>query len=87
MNILPLLAEFLGTFLFLTVIIMTGNWLAIGGSLSLIGYYIQNISGGNLNPAVSVAMYLKGSLTGGEMLTFIMSQLLAAVAAVYVTSL
>jgi len=87
MNILPLITEFLGTFLFIVVIIITGNWIAIGASLAVIGYSIQNISGGHVNPAVSIAMYLKGSLKGGELITYIIAQIVAAISAVYVTSL
>ena len=78
MNYLSLVAEFLGTFLLLTVIFFTGNWLAIGTTLAGIVYVI-----GNVNPAVSVAMFLNGSINGAELLTYAVVQVLGAVAAYY----
>ena len=48
------LAEFLGTGFFVYVILATGNPLAIGAALALIILITSNISGGHINPAVSV---------------------------------
>ena len=48
--------EFIGTLLFLYVIIATGNFAAIGAVLSLLIYLGGPISGGYFNPAVTVMM-------------------------------
>jgi aquaporin Z len=83
MNIVPILAEFLGTFFLLTAILFTGNWLAIGLTLSGIIYVIGNVSGGHVNPAVSIALYLKGSLGLNELVPYIVAQVLGGVGALY----
>jgi aquaporin Z len=83
LNIVPLLGEFLGAFLFLLTILFTGNWAAIGAALAVLIYILGPISGGHVNPAVSLAMYVKGSLDGAEFLAYTVSQLFGAVAAVY----
>jgi aquaporin Z len=83
LNIVPLLGEFLGAFLFLLTILFTGNWAAIGAALAVLIYILGPISGGHVNPAVSLAMYVKGSLGGAEFLAYTVSQLFGAVAAVY----
>jgi aquaporin Z len=83
MNIVPLLAEFLGTFSLLAAILFTGNWLAIGLALAGIIFVIGNVSGGHVNPAVSVAMYLKGSLGMNELLGYVVAQVLGAIASLY----
>ena len=83
MNIVPFLAEFLGTFFLLASILFTGNWLAIGLTLAGVIFVIGNVSGGHVNPAVSIAMYMKGSLGLNELLPYIVAQVLGAVASLY----
>lgn len=76
-------AEFVGTFFFLLVILSTaGNAYLTGGALALIILIIGTISGGNVNPAVSFAMYLKGMLSPVELIYYIIAQLLGASGAV-----
>ncbi len=82
--IVPLLAEFLGTFLLLTAIFYTGNFLAIGAALALVVFLFGNISGGHVNPAVSLAMYLKGSLSVTELALYIVAQALGAASSLYI---
>jgi aquaporin Z len=83
MNIVPYLAEFLGAFLLLASILFTGNWLAIGLTLAGIVFVIGNVSGAHVNPAVSVAMYMKGSLSSTELIGYIVAQVLGAVSSLY----
>ena len=52
----PLIVEFLGTLVFLYVILATVNFAAIGATLALVIYLGGPISGGNFNPAVTVMM-------------------------------
>ena len=59
MNVLPLFAEFLGTFLFVLSILVTGNAVVIGATLALIVWLLSKISGGHVNPAVTLAFFLK----------------------------
>ena len=80
MNVLTFIAEFLGTFLLLTAIFVTGNWLAIGATLATVVIVTGNVSGGHANPAVSLALYLKGTLTQVEFGGYVLAQALGAAA-------
>jgi aquaporin Z len=83
MKFLTLVSEGTGAFLLLTSILFTGNWLVIGLTLAAIIYITGNISGGHVNPAVSIVMYLKGSINATECVTYSVSQILGAVLALY----
>ena len=83
MKLLALLSECVGTFLLLTSILFTGNWLIIGLTLAGVLYITGNTSGGHMNPAVSVAMYLKGAINASECLGYSLSQILGSVIALY----
>lgn len=81
---LPLLAEFLGTFLLiLSILASGGNPFVIGATLALIVLLIGKLSGAHVNPAVSLAMLVKGSLTAMEFASYTAVQLLGGVASVY----
>ena len=83
MNTFPFLVEFLGTFLLLISILATGNAFIIGATLALIILLIGGISGAHVNPAVSLAMLIKGAITSAEFGGYAVSQLLGATAAFY----
>jgi glycerol uptake facilitator-like aquaporin len=78
------LAEFLGTFLLLISILATGNALVIGLTLSLIIFLVGGLSGANVNPAVSLAMLINGSLSVTDFVVYSIVQLAGGAAAVYV---
>lgn len=78
------LAEFLGTLFFMYVIIATGNPLAIGAALALAILMTANISGGMINPAVTIAMAAAGKLDVNEIIPYILSQVFGALVAVQV---
>ena len=80
---LPLLAEFLGTFLLVLSIIASGNPWVIGLTLAIIIVLVGGLSGAHVNPAVSLAMYLRGSLTIMEYTAYVAVQLLGATASLY----
>lgn len=81
---LPLLAEFLGTFLLtLSILASGGNAWVIGGTLALVVLLVGSLSGANVNPAVSLAMYLKGALSTQEFMSYAVVQLLGATASLY----
>nr|QDY51738.1 major intrinsic protein [Mimiviridae sp. ChoanoV1] len=73
--------EFIGTFIFLSVILTTGEAFAIGLALAVAIYFGAGVSGGHFNPAVSVMMYLKKAINDKELLMYIISQVLGGIAA------
>ena len=79
---LPFIAEFVGVLVFVYVILATGNPVAIGATLTAIIYAVRNISGGHINPAVSIAMNLAGKLKTTNLIGYIAAQILGATAAV-----
>jgi aquaporin Z len=83
MNVLPLVAEFFGTFALLMAIFVTGNAFVIGGTLAVLVLLLGDVSGSHVNPAVSLAMLLKGAISSSEFVTYSMAQLAGAAAAFY----
>jgi aquaporin Z len=83
MNTLPIISEFLGSFLLLLSILATGNAFVIGATLTIIILLIGGVSGAHVNPAVSVAMYLKGGLSLNELLTYSAAQVVGGASALY----
>jgi aquaporin Z len=81
MNLLAMLSECIGTFLLVVAILFTGHWLIIGLTLAGVIYISGNISGGHMNPAVSIVMFLKGSMDASECIAYSFSQILGAVIA------
>jgi glycerol uptake facilitator-like aquaporin len=75
------LVEFIGTILFVYVILVTGNPLAIGATLALVIMIAAPISGGHINPAVSVVMASAGKLPTTELLPYVVSQVLGGLVA------
>jgi glycerol uptake facilitator-like aquaporin len=68
------LVELVGTFIFLVVVISTGNPIAIG--LVLIGliFFALWISGGYFNPAITLLGFLNNSLDGTQFVLFLIAQ-------------
>jgi aquaporin Z len=75
------LVEFVGTFVFLYVILATGNFLAIGAALALCIFLGGKISGGNFNPAVTVMMVAAKKQHMGTLFPYIAAQVLGGLAA------
>jgi len=69
------LAEFIGTLIFVSVILVTGNPWAIGAALALVIWLTASISGGHMNPAVSLVMASSGKLTTTDLLPYIVAQI------------
>ncbi len=83
------LSELVGTFFFLSVILITIDttkkgyfkgdaWLKIAFALGAAVALTGNISGGNLNPAVSLMLYLNGELTLENLGVYVVAQLIGA---------
>ena len=75
------LAEFLGTLFLVYVILATGNPLAIGAALAIGIFLSAGVSGGHLNPVVSVVMAAKGRLETTDLIPYIIAQLSGALIA------
>jgi len=69
------LAEFLGTFLFLSVVVSTTNPVLIAGALLTVILLIGNISGCHVNPAISVMLWAKGSLSNKDLVGYVAAQI------------
>lgn len=81
---IALLAEFFGTFLLtLAVLASGGSAIAIGGTLAIIVALVGKVSGAHVNPAVSAAMYAKGTLDEKELTAYVVSQIAGAVASFF----
>ena len=70
------LVEFLGTMFLVFTIFATNNWVAIGGSLGIAVLLGGAISGGSFNPAVTISYYASGKLSAGEVLPYIIVEIL-----------
>ena len=75
------LVEFLGTAFFVYVILATGNPLAIGASLALVILLTTSISGGHINPAVSIVMASVGKLPTNELVPYCLAQIFGGLTA------
>jgi glycerol uptake facilitator-like aquaporin len=74
--------EFIGTFIFFSVILQHGQAIPIAIALAAVIYFGGSTSGGHFNPGVSLMMFLKGSLTSSDMIQYVAVQCMAAYAAV-----
>ena len=78
------LAEYIGAFFFILAIFSSGgNPLIIGAALALVIFFIGSVSGGHVNPAVSLVMYLKGDLNPMGLLGYMAAQLFGGASAYY----
>uniref|UniRef100_A0A6C0L957 Major intrinsic protein n=1 Tax=viral metagenome TaxID=1070528 RepID=A0A6C0L957_9ZZZZ len=75
------LVEFLGTAFFVYVILATGNPLAIGAALALSMLLTLNISGGHINPAVSIVMASAGKLPTVDIIPYCLAQIFGGLTA------
>jgi glycerol uptake facilitator-like aquaporin len=75
------LVEFLGALFFIYVILATGNPLAIGAALALTLLLTSTISGGYVNPAVTIAMAAAGKLPSVEVIPYCLSQIFGGLVA------
>ncbi len=85
--------EFVGTFFLVLTIGLTvigGSPmapLAIGCSLMIMVYMGGHVSGGHYNPAVSLALLLRGKLPSSEFVPYVVAQIAGALAAAWVAYL
>ena len=89
MNPAKYLVEFIGTFFLVATIGFTvlapgaGDMapLAIGATLMVMIFAGGHVSGGHYNPAVTLAVFLRGKCPAGDVLPYMIAQVLGAAAA------
>ena len=80
------LTEFIGTFFLVLTVGLTGNPLAIGSALMVMIYAGGHISGGHYNPAVTLAVFIRGKITKSDALIYMGSQLAGGLIAALIVS-
>ena len=76
--------EFLGATFFIYIILATGNPLAIGAALTLVIILTSSVSGGHINPAVTIAMAAAGKIQTSEVVPYCLAQILGGLVALEV---
>jgi aquaporin Z len=86
------LTEFVGTFFFVLIIgmIVTPGApalapLLIGSTLMVMVYMGGHISGGHYNPAVTLAVYLRGKFLAGDVVPYMVAQILGGTVGAYLS--
>ena len=74
------LIEFLGTLFLVTVIFVTGNYLAIGAALAIAVLLGGAVSGGAFNPAVAATLYTSGKISFNDAVMYSLVEILGAIA-------
>jgi glycerol uptake facilitator-like aquaporin len=75
------LVEFLGSIFFIYITLSTGNPLAIGAALALVMLLAMNISGGYINPAITITMAAAGKIPNTEIIPYCVAQILGGLVA------
>lgn len=78
---LAVVTEFIGTFVFLSVILSTGSAIPIAVALAAAIYFGGSVSGGHFNPAVSTMMLAKGGINVETWITYVIAQVLGGLVA------
>ena len=73
--------EFIGTFFLVLVVALTGNALAIGATLMVMIFAGGHISGAHYNPAVTLAVWIRGKVTAQDAIAYMAVQITAAIVA------
>jgi len=80
------ITEFIGTFFLVLVVALTGNALAIGATLMVMIFAGGHISGAHYNPAVTLAVLVRGKIPVRDAVAYMIVQIIgAAVAALLAT--
>jgi len=78
------ITEFIGTFFLVLVVALTGNPLAIGATLMVMIFAGGHISGAHYNPAVTLAVFMRGKVTSQDAIAYMVVQIIGAVIAALV---
>ena len=80
------ITEFIGTFFLVLIIIMTGKPIVIGSVLMVMVYAGRHISGAHYNPAITLAIFIRGKIRASDVIPYILVQLAGAIVAVLIAS-
>jgi aquaporin Z len=88
------IAEFIGTFFLVLTVGLTVVWpgagplapLAIGSALMIGVYSCGHISGAHVNPAVTLAVWIRGKVATSDVAPYIVAQLIAGAAAAMIVN-
>ena len=69
------LAEFIGSGILIYIFMATMNPIAIGATIAILFLLLKEVSGGHVNPAVSLAMASYGKLNTNDLMPYIFSQI------------
>ena len=83
----PVLAEYLGTTAFLSSIAFVGTPVVIAGTLLVVILLIGTISGGHVNPAITLWSFLSGKITQTKAISYVGAQLAGAVTVYLLSSM
>jgi hypothetical protein len=78
------LAEFLSSLVFMYVILQTGNSLAIGATLALVRILSAPVSGGHINPLISISLAVGDYFPYMEVIPYSIAQILGGIVAVHI---
>lgn len=78
-----LLVEFIGTFIFLSVILTTGEAIPIALALAAVIFFGGKVSGGHFNPAVSTMMLMNRKLSVEQFVGYVVAQVLGGLVALW----
>jgi len=81
MDLNKFIAEFVGTFIFLGVILATGEAISVGIALITVIFLFGRVSGGHFNPAVSTLFYAKGDINVNQLGSNVVAQVLGGLCA------
>lgn len=76
-----LLVEFIGTFVFLSVVLTVGQPIPIVVALLAAIYFGGHLSGGHFNPAISTMFLAKGTLSVEKYIGYVLAQILGGLMA------
>lgn len=83
MNLVNYLCEFIGTFILISVILMVGEPIPIAVALLAGIYLVGKVSGGHMNPIVTMSMYINKKISNSDFCGYVVAQCLGGIAAVY----
>ena len=78
------ITEFIGTFFLVLVAALTGNAAAIGVTLMVMIFAGGHISGAHYNPAVTLAVLIRGKVSSQDAIIYMVVQVIAAIVAALV---
>jgi glycerol uptake facilitator-like aquaporin len=78
------LAEFFGAVFFIYVILATGNPLAIGAALALTILLTSKVSGGHVNPAVTITLASAGQFPTADIIPYCLAQIFGGLVALQI---